>query len=437
MADTLISPYFIPKNSMQAAKKTFLFLVIVASIGLVALGAKMNAENGWISTFVAIGSHEEGEYYITPSSPTINSGEDVTFKSYTQSSTGSVEVKSDWTVTEVKESSSLPTAYAMSMSALDSLSATQAQHLSITQIIQQNPCRVLTSFVEEDNNFAFLPTAHAMAIDNISAALALRPLRGNLIIEKCEKIAELHIMATNIEGKFKVTATNKDGETATATLKVKKKSIPVPFKDPVPEWAADAAAILNKTGIMTGYSDGNFGSSDPVTRGQLAVLLSRTMKEVMGVDNTEALQAQSCNRYSDLVDPAHYAYLAVCEGSYLNWYDGLGITIGGAFEPDKVLTRKEVAQILYNSVAKIVIANSAELRVLTDADLISKTDAYSDMNNNAPGAVAIGALNVMGVITGTFNQNANAYEFFPDRTLNRGETAAILWRLIQAIDRFW
>lgn len=424
---------------MQTARKTFLFLVIVASIGLVVLGAKMNAENGWISTLVASGSHEEGEYYITPSNPTINSGEDVTFTSYTQMSTGAVEVKSDWTVKEDEEEASLSTAYAMSSSGFGSSAAISSGSIGITSIIQQNPCRVLTSFVDENNKFAFFPAAYAMtssALDRISAAMAVTPLRGSLIIEKCKKTAELHIVATTTAGKYEVTATNKDGDTATATLKVKQKSIPVTFKDPVPEWASDAAAILNKTGIMTGYADGNFGASDPVTRAQLAVLLSRTMKEVMGVDNTEAMKAKNCNLYSDLTDTAHYAYMAVCEGSYLEWYAGLDITVGSQFKPDQSLTRKEVAQILYNAVGKVVIANSSDFTGVIDSDLITIADAYADVEKKNA-TVAMGAMNMLGVIQGTFNSKANAYEFFPDRTLNRGETAAILWRLIQSIDRFW
>lgn len=394
----------------------------------------MNAENGWISTLVASGSHEEGEYYITPSNPTINSGEDVTFTSYTQTSTGAVEVKSDWVVTEERGSGALPTVYAASPYGMDSISSLPLS-LSMMRQPTTNPCKVKYVFLD-DSNFALLPTAHAMTADDVKSALAVSSTRGSLIIKKCEKTAEFVVFSTNATGKFKVTATNKDNETATATLKVKKTTIPMPFKDPVPEWASDAAAILNKTGIMTGYSDGNFGATDPVTRGQLAVLLSRTMKEVMGVDNTEALQAKGCNLYSDLTDATHYAYLSVCEGGYLDWYKGLDITTGGQFKPDQALTRKEVAQILYNAVGKTVIANSKDFTGVTDADMITRADTYSDIATK-DATVAMGAMNMLGVIKGTYNNNANAYEFYPDRTLNRGETAAILWRLIQAIDTFW
>lgn len=38
---------------------------------------------------------------------------------------------------------------------------------------------------------------------------------------------------------------------------------------------ADGVTSVNMKGFMTGYSNGNFGPNDPVTRGQLATILKR------------------------------------------------------------------------------------------------------------------------------------------------------------------
>lgn len=38
---------------------------------------------------------------------------------------------------------------------------------------------------------------------------------------------------------------------------------------------ADGVLSVYYTGLMTGYSNGNFGPNDPVTRGQLATILKR------------------------------------------------------------------------------------------------------------------------------------------------------------------
>ena len=56
-------------------------------------------------------------------------------------------------------------------------------------------------------------------------------------------------------------------------------SKPGPFRDvPNDHWAADAIWKVKEAGLMTGREDGTFGPNEPVTRAQLAVILSRLIK---------------------------------------------------------------------------------------------------------------------------------------------------------------
>ena len=56
-------------------------------------------------------------------------------------------------------------------------------------------------------------------------------------------------------------------------------SKPGPFVDvPADHWAAEAIRIVRDAGLMTGREDGTFGPNEPVTRAQLAVILSRLIK---------------------------------------------------------------------------------------------------------------------------------------------------------------
>jgi len=43
----------------------------------------------------------------------------------------------------------------------------------------------------------------------------------------------------------------------------------------VGEWAREAVAWVRKEGLMSGYPDGSFRGGEPVSRQELAVILSR------------------------------------------------------------------------------------------------------------------------------------------------------------------
>lgn len=400
---------------MQTSKKAFLLVVVVASIGLIFLGAKLNQQNGWINSFVALGeTHEDGEFYITPSEANIDQGESVTFNSYTQSSTESVPTNVTWTVEEADEDddsddgAALPVAYAS---------------------IPEETAMWLDAHSDTIMNILVVGGTGAVSEEDVSAIEAELSKKPNPVtMTGCDNSAECKVTIGNSPGKFLVTA-EAGGNTATADVTVSDKLTQINFQDPIPEWVEEAAAMLAANNIMRGYDNGDFGATDEVSRGQLTLLLYRIMTEHEGIDAAGLMVGKKCdNLYSD-VPFGHYAYDAICFGTYYHWFSvGPDAIKGNVFEPEEVLSRREVAQILYNVVVEDMY-KIIPMNVMDKDDILKIADAFTDVERTDPSAEAIGTLYFFGIMNGT--QVGNAVYLYPDRTLNRGETAAILWRLIQ------
>ena len=118
---------------------------------------------------------------------------------------------------------------------------------------------------------------------------------------------------------------------------------------PATEWFANAAAWASTQGFMSGYSNGNFGPNDPITREQLAAILYR-YASAKGYDVSSTADIST---YSDASATSDWAAAAV------RWAVGSGLLsgkagIGGSrLDPTGTATRAEVAQILMNFATKI------------------------------------------------------------------------------------
>ena len=98
---------------------------------------------------------------------------------------------------------------------------------------------------------------------------------------------------------------------------------------------ADAASWAAANGIVTGYSDGTFGPSDPITRQQLAAILWRY---------AGSPAAESGTDYADESAIASYAVTAV------DWARDTGVITGrdgNVFDPTGRATRAQAAVILH------------------------------------------------------------------------------------------
>lgn len=108
------------------------------------------------------------------------------------------------------------------------------------------------------------------------------------------------------------------------------------FPDVSPNaWFYNAVTWASEQGIMTGYSDGNFGPGDNVTRGQFATILYRQ-------ENSPSTNFEY-GIYSDVTEGSFYSIPAIwCYYSKaMTGYEG------GRFGPNDAITREQVATILY------------------------------------------------------------------------------------------
>ena len=116
------------------------------------------------------------------------------------------------------------------------------------------------------------------------------------------------------------------------------------FSDvPQGQWYSEAIRWAASQGIVSGYGDA-FGTNDPITREQLAVMLYR-FAQVEGYDvsvgeNTNILS------YTDVADVAEYAIPA------MQWAVGAGVITGtgdgSTLSPQGQATRAQAAVMLYS-----------------------------------------------------------------------------------------
>jgi hypothetical protein len=111
-------------------------------------------------------------------------------------------------------------------------------------------------------------------------------------------------------------------------------------------WSAGYIAWATANGIVSGYGGGAFGQYNPVTREQLAVILSR-YATYAGMDTNSAAPAD-LSAFSDAAGISVYAEQA------MNWAVGQGLITGadGKLNPQNPATRAEVAAILRRFMTK-------------------------------------------------------------------------------------
>lgn len=168
------------------------------------------------------------------------------------------------------------------------------------------------------------------------------------------------------------------------------------FSDVGPNyWAKSEIDYLTSRGVINGYKDGRFGITDPITRAEAAAMIIRTLGwEPSGSKDPG---------YPD-VKPTHWAYEEIATMKHAGFF-----APQGNFQPDKPLTRAEMAEILVRTF-----------------DLTSHSGAkFTDMDRTHPAYDAVNILAANRVTTG--------YEdgtFRPDANVNRTEFAVFIVRAL-------
>ena len=113
------------------------------------------------------------------------------------------------------------------------------------------------------------------------------------------------------------------------------------FKDvPSGEWYCDAVIWGEKNGIVKGYGDGTFGPNDPVTREQLATFLQRYATYM----NLDDKPSGSLNSFTDASKVSSWAMDPV------KWAVGHGIVNGTTettLSPQDTATRVQIAAMIH------------------------------------------------------------------------------------------
>ncbi|MCL2406970.1 MAG: S8 family serine peptidase [Defluviitaleaceae bacterium] len=171
-------------------------------------------------------------------------------------------------------------------------------------------------------------------------------------------------------------------------------------------WYADAVAFVVANGLFHGTSEYEFSPQIGMTRGMFVQVLAN----MAGVDlNAPELDASI---FSDVNLDAWYAR-AVNWAAINNICPGRG---DGTFEPSELITRQEMAVLLFNfaAIERIALTPITPVTTFSDADDI----AYWAM-------VAVRAMQAAGVIQGHVDGT-----FAPNNTATRAEVAALFARFL-------
>lgn len=111
------------------------------------------------------------------------------------------------------------------------------------------------------------------------------------------------------------------------------------------DWFAESVATLTAMGVLSGYPDGTFGPSDPISRSELAAMAAR-------LDERFAGGAWSGEVPFGDVPEGHWAEEAIAFAANRGWLVG----DGGAFRPEAPITRAETMAVFNRVLQRIPLA---------------------------------------------------------------------------------
>ncbi len=165
-------------------------------------------------------------------------------------------------------------------------------------------------------------------------------------------------------------------------------------------WYHDGVHYCIQNGLMKGYDNGEFGTNDNISRGQIVTILWRL----------EGSTAISGGSFDDVASDAYYAKAVA-------WAAENGIVGGygnGKFGPNDPITREQLAAILY----RYAQFKDVDVSVGEDTNILDFDDAQSVSSYAVP---AIQWACGSGIITGT-----SVTTLSPDGTATRAQAAMML-----------
>lgn len=183
---------------------------------------------------------------------------------------------------------------------------------------------------------------------------------------------------------------------------------PTPTPTPTPpfsdlegySWALDAIRLLHDRGFVQGYPDGTFHPESPISRAELAVLVSRVF-----LDQT---YSYSKSEYPDVSLDDWYAK-SLLNAEYFSIFQWI---YEGEFHPDLPVTRQEICAAVYRAFRR---SGRATLKVVPRFEFLD----FSTISSYAYDPVQ--QLQQAGCIKG-YDDGC----FYPDRIATRAETMQII-----------
>ncbi len=186
----------------------------------------------------------------------------------------------------------------------------------------------------------------------------------------------------------------------------------VPFADLQGHWSVGVVRQLVNMGIISGYEDNSFRPDNLITRTECAALIARALSIPPG-------DVEKLNIFSDRANIMEWAksiVASVVDAGYINGYmDADG---NKTFEPDKPVTRVELATIL----SRYFIKESSDEPKVTDNNFADQDKIPGWAINGINVAVFYGLVN--GYPDGTFK---------PQQAVTRAEAASMISNLIGKI----
>lgn len=116
-------------------------------------------------------------------------------------------------------------------------------------------------------------------------------------------------------------------------------------------WYADAIQTAAAAGLITGYTDGSFKPASPITRQEMASILSKAMKYT---GRTPTADPAALAKFSDAADIAAWSHSAVQEIAAEGIIQGRA---DGTFAPQMSATRAEAATMLEKTLKSLQFIN--------------------------------------------------------------------------------
>ncbi len=219
------------------------------------------------------------------------------------------------------------------------------------------------------------------------AAPGLSDVQGHWAADTIQKMVDAGVVTGQPDGTFK--PDNKISRAEFATLVVKafklEEKAGKVFADTSNHWAKSFISTANANGIVSGYSDTEFGPDDPITREQMAVMIVKAAKWQAAVGG---------KAFTDDAKISAWAKEAVVTAS------ANGVIKGrpdGSFDPQANATRAE---------ATVVISGAISGTIKVDPNKIDKAGTYGPATGTQEytGDVTISAAGVIlqnAVIKGT------------------------------------